>query len=135
MPISPSSPTAPASLAAPSAAEALPTWAAALRLHLHLRGAVQGVGFRPYCVQLAAELGLSGWVRNDAAGLQCEIQGPPAAVQAFTLRLRTAPPPLARIDALQQTPRPVLAGDRGFSILASQASTALDTGLPANATP
>jgi hydrogenase maturation protein HypF len=135
VPISPSSPTAPASLAAPSAAEALPTWAAALRLHLHLRGAVQGVGFRPYCVQLAAELGLSGWVRNDAAGLQCEIQGPPAAVQAFTLRLRTAPPPLARIDALQQTPRPVLAGDRGFSILASQAGAALDTGLPADAAP
>ena len=135
MPNSPPSPTSQASLATPSAAEALPTWTAALRLHLHLRGAVQGVGFRPYCVQLAAELGLSGWVRNDAAGLQCEIQGPPAAVQAFTLRLRTAPPPLARIDALQQTPRPVLAGDRGFSILASQAGAALDTGLPADAAP
>jgi hydrogenase maturation protein HypF len=119
----------------PDATEADAAPVALLRRHLHLRGAVQGVGFRPWCAQQALALGLSGWVRNDAAGLQCEVQGSAAAVQAFLQRLRSAPPPLARIDALQQTPRPALAGDAGFRILASQATAAIDTGLPADAAP
>jgi len=106
---------------------------AAVRVHLHLRGAVQGVGFRPFCAQQALALGVTGWVRNDAAGLQCEVQGPAAAVQAFTQRLRQSPPPLARIDALEQTPQAVRADEPSFRILASDAGSAIATGLPADA--
>lgn len=105
------------------------------RWHLHLRGAVQGVGFRPWCAQQALALGLSGWVRNDAAGLQCELQGSASALQTFTQRLRHSPPPLARIDALEQTPRTVRTDEAGFRILASDAGAAVATGLPADAAP
>ncbi|HMW23798.1 MAG TPA: carbamoyltransferase HypF, partial [Burkholderiaceae bacterium] len=105
------------------------------RLHLHLRGTVQGVGFRPWCAQQALALGLSGWVRNDAAGLQCELQGPADALRAFTQRLRQSPPPLARIDTLQQTPQTLRTDEAGFRILASDAGAALATGLPADAAP
>ena len=48
---------------APPAREAL-AGADATRLRLRIRGAVQGVGFRPFIYWLAEELGLSGWVRN-----------------------------------------------------------------------
>ncbi|MBF8268727.1 MAG: hypF2 [Gammaproteobacteria bacterium] len=39
-----------------------------VRLRVSLRGAVQGVGFRPFLYRLAAELGLAGWVKNCSSG-------------------------------------------------------------------
>jgi hydrogenase maturation protein HypF len=47
---------------------------------------VQGVGFRPYVYGLAVELGLTGWVLNDAAGVDLEVQGGLEAVDAFRTR-------------------------------------------------
>jgi acylphosphatase len=38
------------------------------RLHARVIGRVQGVGFRYYVMSAAAELGLSGWVRNRRDG-------------------------------------------------------------------
>jgi hypothetical protein len=39
------------------------------RLRITLRGAVQGVGFRPFVYRLATEMSLTGWVLNSSAGL------------------------------------------------------------------
>jgi hydrogenase maturation protein HypF len=58
------------------------------------RGIVQGVGFRPFVWHLARELGLAGWVRNDAAGVEALVQGDAARVAAFTRRLPLEIPPL-----------------------------------------
>ncbi|MFO7030865.1 hypothetical protein B9T07_12830, partial [Limnospira fusiformis CCALA 023] len=35
------------------------------RLSLTIRGAVQGVGFRPFVYRLATQLNLKGWVNNS----------------------------------------------------------------------
>jgi hydrogenase maturation protein HypF len=35
------------------------------RLRVAIRGAVQGVGFRPYVLRLAKELELNGWINNS----------------------------------------------------------------------
>ncbi|RTL85630.1 MAG: carbamoyltransferase HypF [Hyphomicrobiales bacterium] len=69
------------------------------RLRLHVRGAVQGVGFRPFARQIAMRYGLSGFVRNDADGVLMEIEG--ARCDAFLAALRDEAPPLATIDAIQ----------------------------------
>ena len=69
---------------------------AATRLRVDFRGAVQGVGFRPFLYRLATELDLTGWVRNGPAGVTCEVEGPAEAVRrscsAFHTNCRRAPP-------------------------------------------
>lgn len=55
----------------------------AARLRLTLRGAVQGVGFRPLVYRLAREANLGGWVLNSAAGLVVEVEGPRSALERF----------------------------------------------------
>lgn len=71
------------------------------RLRCRVRGQVQGVGFRPFVYRLARELGLSGWVRNDASGVELEVQG--NGLDAFLARLQSEAPPLARIDGVETT--------------------------------
>ena len=39
-----------------------------MRIHVVVRGRVQGVGFRWFVQQEAAEIGLRGWVRNTEDG-------------------------------------------------------------------
>lgn len=80
---------------------------------LHIRGLVQGVGFRPYVWRLANELGLDGWVCNDGAGVCVVVAGQQLA--EFLVRLPLEAPPLARIDAIVEEPGEV-SGEKGFAI-------------------
>jgi len=73
--------------------------AALQRWAIRIRGQVQGVGFRPFVYRLATQRGLSGFVRNDGAGVAIEVQGSPAVLDDFINALRQ-PPALARIDDL-----------------------------------
>lgn len=68
---------------------------------LHIRGLVQGVGFRPYVWRLAGELGIAGWVRNDGDGVTLLAAG--ARLDEFLARLPREIPPLARIDAIDSS--------------------------------
>jgi len=86
------------------------------RLRLRVRGAVQGVGFRPFAYGLASRLALSGFVRNDAEGVLIEVEG--AGAEQFLHALRVAPPPLARIDSIDVADLPPAGGD-GFAIRAT----------------
>ncbi len=83
------------------------------RLRMRVRGAVQGVGFRPFVHGLAREFELDGFVRNDAEGVLLEVEG--ARVNEFVDALRREPPPLARIDRIELRRVPPKSM-RGFSI-------------------
>ena len=86
-----------------------------IRRHFLIEGIVQGVGFRPFVHRQAQRLGLSGWARNTAAGLELELEGPAAALDGFENTLRTAPPPLAVVEAVRTEER-TPAGETGFVI-------------------
>jgi hydrogenase maturation protein HypF len=86
------------------------------RLRLRVRGAVQGVGFRPFVYGLARRFGLGGFVRNDAHGVICEVEGP--AARQLVAALRREAPPLGRIAAVDiESIAPT--GERDFAILDS----------------
>jgi hydrogenase maturation protein HypF len=68
------------------------------RAQVRVTGTVQGVGFRPYVYRLAGELGLSGYVLNDAHGVLLEVEGGEDAVGRFLDRLAPEAPPLAVLE-------------------------------------
>jgi hydrogenase maturation protein HypF len=89
------------------------------RLKLSVRGAVQGVGFRPFVFRLATELHLSGWVNNSSQGVFIEVEGPRAALEQFFLRLDAEKPPRSFIQSLEVSWLDA-AGYAGFEIRESQ---------------
>jgi hydrogenase maturation protein HypF len=85
------------------------------RLRVTVRGAVQGVGFRPFVFRLATELGLAGWVKNSAQGVFIEVEGPRVRLEQFLVRLERDRPPRSSIQSLEPMwLDPV--GYRGFRI-------------------
>jgi hydrogenase maturation protein HypF len=106
----------------------------AISVRVRVRGVVQGVGFRPAVWQAATALGLDGDVRNDAEGVLIHASGPPRAVQALVARLRAAPPPLARVAAIEVSVWAGAPGARGFAILGSGAGAARTAAAPDAAT-
>lgn len=71
------------------------------RRRLRCRGAVQGVGFRPWIFRMATELGLNGFILNAPDGVNIEIEGPVARLDHFVSRLHAELPLLARLDSLE----------------------------------
>jgi hydrogenase maturation protein HypF len=88
---------------------------AVVRVGVTVRGAVQGVGFRPFLFRVAHDLGLAGFVANDGGGVQAELEGPRAAVDAALVRLRTETPPRATVRDVGVTPL-APTGAAGFTI-------------------
>jgi acylphosphatase len=74
------------------------------RIHVVVRGRVQGVGFRYAAVEQARRLGLRGWVRNRADGaVELAAAGPADAVAAL-LDWVAQGPPLARVHEVRHEP-------------------------------
>src|SRR5579864_2677622 len=89
------------------------------RRQIHIRGVVQGVGFRPFVYNLAQGLGLRGYVLNSSAGVVIEVEGESGEVERFVSRLGQEAPPLARIEDVAVTSL-APAGYRDFVIRESR---------------
>src|SRR5579859_1168750 len=72
-----------------------------MRLRIVIRGAVQGVGFRPFVHRLATELGLAGWVSNSPQGVFIEVEGKRPVLENCLHRLETEKPPRSFIQSLE----------------------------------
>jgi acylphosphatase len=61
--------------------------------HVRIMGRVQGVFFRAWTAEQAAELGIAGWVRNCPDGrVEAHVEGETDAVERMVERMRQGPP-------------------------------------------
>ncbi|MCU0668516.1 MAG: carbamoyltransferase HypF [Myxococcota bacterium] len=92
---------------------------ARVRREVHVRGAVQGVGFRPWALQRARRLDLGGHARNAPGGVVIAVEGRDADVARFVATLRSEAPRGARIESIEieeRAPR----GEAAFAIAPSE---------------
>ncbi|WP_051115855.1 carbamoyltransferase HypF [Streptomyces sp. PsTaAH-124] len=104
------------------------------RRRVTVRGAVQGVGFRPFVYVLAGELGLAGHVANTVDGVVAEVEGSGTALADFCDRVARDAPPLAVVESVSHEAVAAV-GESGFAITASRpGSTARTLVAPDTAT-
>ena len=76
---------------------------ASRRLEVTLRGRVQGVGFRMFVVDRARQLGLRGWVANEAGGtVRTVAEGPEDRLSSLLTALHEGPRG-ARVEDVTET--------------------------------
>jgi len=69
------------------------------RLHVIIKGIVQGVGFRFFVLSLGKEKNLRGWVRNLYNGnVEVLAEGPREELEDLLEKLKTGPPSAQVID-------------------------------------
>ncbi|UCH03863.1 MAG: carbamoyltransferase HypF [Candidatus Thorarchaeota archaeon] len=69
------------------------------RADIHVKGIVQGVGFRPFVYRLACDLSLVGYVLNlGDAGVRIVVEGEREDIDRLIEQLRTSPPSISRVD-------------------------------------
>ena len=77
------------------------------RVHLIIRGRVQGVCYRMYACEQASHLGVSGWVRNRPDGtVEAVCEGPDQAVAEFAGWCRHGPSFANVADVSEKTEEP-----------------------------
>lgn len=69
--------------------------------NIHIRGRVQGVGFRPFVSRLAQNMGLRGRVWNARDGVHLQLEADEKVRDHFLERLRREAPFAARIDQVE----------------------------------
>lgn len=85
-------------------------------VRVRVTGQVQGVGFRAFVSRRAAELGITGWVRNlPDGGVEAEGVGGEAELTRFVDAVRTGPR-LARIEHASEHWFDPTEAPRGFRI-------------------
>ncbi len=65
--------------------------------HIHFKGIVQGVGFRPFVYRYAKKLGLNGWVNNTNDGVHIHVNADEKVASSFFCELKNNLPALAVI--------------------------------------
>ncbi|MDD4601303.1 Carbamoyltransferase HypF [bioreactor metagenome] len=85
------------------------------RLKINIAGIVQGVGFRPFIYNLAHRFALGGYILNNAAGVEIEVEGQADKLDAFIQAITREAPPLAVLAEVSIASLAVC-GDREFVI-------------------
>ena len=87
-----------------------------VRLDATVVGRVQGVGYRFHVRRLALDLGLVGWVANQADGsVRCVVEGPRGTLETLLEGLREGPP-AAIVDRVIEAWMPATGAFRTFEV-------------------
>ena len=68
---------------------------------IHIKGLVQGVGFRPFIYRLATEQNLKGWVENRNDGVMIKVQAEYSEVERFISLVRARAPVASSIRSIR----------------------------------
>jgi len=90
--------------------------------HIHVRGLVQGVGFRPYVYRLANEMGLRGYVDNSNDGVLIVLQSTCIQKEKFLKALIKSVPEVASIEHIETVQCRVSKKYESFDIAPSRSS-------------
>ncbi len=72
-----------------------------MKSHLiHIKGVVQGVGFRPFIYKLAQKINLTGWVNNSTNGVFIHINADNTTANKFVDSISNSAPKLSKITSL-----------------------------------
>lgn len=72
-----------------------------VRNHLVVHGRVQGVGFRATAKQIADQLDIHGWVKNNSNGtVEIDAEGDPDHLSKFIDKLNEGPTPFSKVRAV-----------------------------------
>ncbi len=86
------------------------------RIHVFVRGRVQGVGFRAFVATEAQQMGLRGWVRNVGWDqVEAVAEGPRPLLERLAERMRTGPLG-AHVEEYHVEWEPYEGNFRGFEI-------------------
>ena len=67
---------------------------------IHVKGIVQGVGFRPFVYRTAKKYLINGWVLNAADGVYIHAEGESKLVDEFIMELSDNPPAASKVEEI-----------------------------------
>jgi hydrogenase maturation protein HypF len=88
---------------------------------IQISGIVQGVGFRPFVLNLARRLGVKGWVNNTGDGISIHAEGDKERLNEFYRCLQAEKPLLAQITTSEKSETSFV-GYKDFRIIRSTKS-------------
>ncbi len=97
-------------------------------LDIHVKGIVQGVGFRPFVYRLAKKYLVNGWVLNAADGVHIRAEGEEKLLDEFVMELSEGAPAAAQVTEIEMKEVP-LEPYNGFEIRTSDEGDVEETTL------
>jgi acylphosphatase len=91
-----------------------------VRVHVWVKGRVQGVGFRAFVADSAGNIGVIGWVRNvHWDTVETVAEGTPGQVQLFIQAVKTGPRS-SRVDECRVDEEAPTGEFNGFNVRSSR---------------
>jgi len=97
------------------------------RAIIHIRGIVQGVGFRPFIHRLVKERGIKGYIKNTSSGVELEAEAERDVLRGFARDIPALAPKLAVIEHIESEYSTGLRNFSEFSIELSKTENSRNT--------